>query len=109
MKSGSRPTPGSRRSIEQCWRTPMASENEVAFPTLDAKDLAALAARGHSRKVHAGEVLFAEGDRNRSFFVVLEGAIEIVGHSKGVPHVVAVHHPGQFSGDVDMLSGRAIL
>ncbi|MFL5402662.1 MAG: FAD-dependent oxidoreductase [Gemmatimonadales bacterium] len=87
----------------------MASENEVAFPTLDAKDLAALAARGHSRKVHAGEVLFAEGDRNRSFFVVLEGAIEIVGHSKGVPHVVAVHHPGQFSGDVDMLSGRAIL
>jgi thioredoxin reductase (NADPH) len=86
-----------------------ASDNEVAFPTLNAKDLAALTARGHPREVHAGEVLFAEGDRNRSFFVVLEGSIEIVGHSKGVPHVVAVHHPGQFSGDVDMLSGRAIL
>jgi thioredoxin reductase (NADPH) len=87
----------------------MASENEVAFPTLDAKDLAALTARGHPRGVHAGEVLFEEGDRNRSFFVVLEGSIEVVGHSKGVPHVVATHHPGQFSGDVDMLSGRAIL
>jgi thioredoxin reductase (NADPH) len=86
-----------------------ASDNEVAFPTLSAKDLAALTARGHPRQVHAGEVLFAEGDRNRSFFVVLEGSIEVVGHSKGVPHVVAVHHPGQFSGDVDMLSGRAIL
>jgi thioredoxin reductase (NADPH) len=83
--------------------------NEVAFPTLNAKDLAALAARGHPRAVRAGEVLFAEGDRNRSFFVVLEGSIEIVGHSKGAAHVVAVHHPGQFSGDVDMLSGRAIL
>jgi thioredoxin reductase (NADPH) len=86
-----------------------ASDNEVAFPTLNPKDLAALAARGHPRQVHAGEVLFAEGDRNRSFFVVLEGSIEVVGHSKGVPHVVATHHPGQFSGDVDMLSGRAIL
>jgi thioredoxin reductase (NADPH) len=86
-----------------------ASDNEVAFPTLSAKDLAALTARRHPRRVHAGEVLFAEGDRNRSFFVVLEGSIEVVGHSKGVPHVVAMHHPGQFSGDVDMLSGRAIL
>ena len=86
-----------------------ASDNEVAFPTLNAKDLAALTARGHPREVHAGEVLFEEGDRNRSFFVVLTGSIEVVGHSKGVPHVVATHHPGQFSGDVDMLSGRAIL
>jgi thioredoxin reductase (NADPH) len=87
----------------------MANENEIAFPTLTAKDLAALAARGRSREVRAGEVLFAEGDRNRSFFVVIEGSIEVVGHSKGVSQVVAVHHPGQFSGDVDMLSGRAIL
>jgi thioredoxin reductase (NADPH) len=88
----------------------MANENnEVAFPTLNAKDLAALTARGHPREVRAGDVLFADGDRNRSFFVVLEGSIQIVGHSKGAAHVVAVHHPGQFSGDVDMLSGRAIL
>ena len=87
----------------------MATDHDVAFPTLSAKDLAALSARGHLREVQTGEILFAEGDRNRSFFVVLEGSIEVVGHSKGVPHVVAVHHPGQFSGDVDMLSGRAIL
>jgi thioredoxin reductase (NADPH) len=87
----------------------MSSENEIAFPTLDPRDVAALAARGHPREVHAGEVLFEEGDRNRSFFVVLEGAIEIVGHAQGVPHVVATHGPGHFSGDVDMLSGRAIL
>ena len=87
----------------------MAVEHDIAFPTLSDHDLAALTARGHPRQVRAGEVLFAEGDRNRSFFVVLEGSIQIVGHSKGTAHVVAVHHPGQFSGDVDMLSGRAIL
>ena len=87
----------------------MSSENEIAFPTLEPRDVAELTARGHRRDVHAGEVLFEEGDRNRSFFVVLEGAIEIVGHAQGVPHVVATHGPGHFSGDVDMLSGRAIL
>jgi thioredoxin reductase (NADPH) len=86
-----------------------SSDQDAAFPTLTPKDIAILEARGRSRPVHAGEVLFAEGDRNRSFFVVLQGSIEIVGHSKGVARVVAVHHPGQFSGDVDMLSGRTLL
>lgn len=87
----------------------MANDHEVAFPTLNTKDLAALTDRGHPRAVRAGEVLFAEGDRNRSFFAVLEGSIEIVGHSRGTAHVVTVHRPGGFTGDVDMLSGRAIL
>jgi thioredoxin reductase (NADPH) len=90
-------------------RLAAASTNEAAFPTLSAKDIAALTARGHPREVRAGEVLFAEGERNRSFFVVLEGSIEIVGHAKGVSQIVAVHHPRQFSGDIDMLSGRAVL
>ena len=54
----------------------MANDREVAFPTLTAKDLAALDARGQLREVKVGEVLFAEGDRNLPFFVVLEGAVE---------------------------------
>ena len=87
----------------------MANDNEVAFPTLSDRDLTALAARGHPREVHRGEVLFEEGDRNPSFFVVQEGAVEIVEHSRGTPHTVVVHHPGQFTGDVDVLSGRALL
>jgi thioredoxin reductase (NADPH) len=87
----------------------MASDHDVAFPTLSGKDLAALAARGHPREVHTGELLFEEGDRNLSFFVVQEGAVEIVEHSRGTPHTVVVHHPGQFTGDVDVLSGRAVL
>jgi thioredoxin reductase (NADPH) len=87
----------------------MSSDKEVAFPTLNARDLAALSARGQTREVRAGEVLFEEGDRNLSFFVVLEGGIEIVEHSRGTPHTVTVHRPGGFTGDVDVLSGRAVL
>jgi thioredoxin reductase (NADPH) len=87
----------------------MANDNEVAFPVLSAKDLAALTARGHPREVRAGEVLFAEGDRDFCFFVVVEGEVEIVEHSRGTPHQVAVHKAGEFTGDVDMLSGRSAL
>jgi thioredoxin reductase (NADPH) len=87
----------------------MPTDQEVAFPVLDAKDIAALAARGHTRAVKAGEVLWAEGDRNFCFFVVLEGTIEIVEHSSGTERAVTVHGPGQFSGDVDTLTGRSAL
>ena len=87
----------------------MASDLDIAFPTLGSTDITALAARGHSRDMKAGEILFAEGDLNRPFFVVLEGSIEIVGHARGAPQVVTVQRPGGFSGDVDMLSGRASL
>jgi thioredoxin reductase (NADPH) len=87
----------------------MANDHEVAFPVLSAKDLAALTARGHPRAVRAGEVLFAEGDRDFCFFVVVKGEVEIVEHSRGTPHQVALHQAGEFTGDVDMLSGRSAL
>ena len=50
----------------------MATERDIAFPILTARQLDQLAARGHHRAVRADEVLFREGDRNVGFFVVLE-------------------------------------
>ena len=87
----------------------MATDRDIAFPVLESRDIAALSRRGTPREVRSGEVLFAEGDRDIGFFLVLDGAIEIVEHSRGTPHTVVVHQPGEFTGDVDMLSGRAVL
>jgi thioredoxin reductase (NADPH) len=87
----------------------MPSDQEVAFPVLATQERTALVARGRSRKVRAGEVLFAEGDRDFCCFLVLEGAVEIVEHSRGRPHRVAVLRSGEFTGDVDTLSGRRAL
>ena len=87
----------------------MATELDVAFPTLSEKDLAALETRGHRRLVRAGQTLFHAGDRAFCFYVVRQGAIEIVEDSDGEPRQVAVHRAGQFSGDVDMLTGRVAL
>ena len=59
----------------------MATERDIAFPILTPRQLEQLTARGHPRTVRAGEILFREGDRGIGFFVVLEGAIEIVVHT----------------------------
>src|SRR5260221_9081712 len=87
----------------------MPSEHDIAFPRLSRAQIDALRRWGHVRSIAPGDVLFQEGDRGFSFYVVLEGAVEIVEQSRGTPHEVTVHEPGEFTGDVDTLSGRASL
>jgi len=87
----------------------MTSDKDVAFPVLIESDLKALTSRGRVRNVRAGEMLWEKGDRNLCWYVILEGAVEIIGSQKGVAQTVVVHHAGQFTGDVDVLSGRAAL
>jgi len=87
----------------------MPSEHDVAFPRLSPAQIDAFRRWGQVRSIAPGDVLFKEGDRGFSFFIVLEGAVEIVEQSRGTPHEVTVHQPGEFTGDVDMLSGRAAL
>lgn len=87
----------------------MASDTDVAFPILGGRDLDRLVARGHPRQVTKGEILFAQGDRNFCFYVVLEGAVDIIEHSSGTEKVVTTHRPGQFTGDIDTLTGRVAL
>ncbi|HEX6694383.1 MAG TPA: FAD-dependent oxidoreductase [Longimicrobiales bacterium] len=86
-----------------------ATDSEIAFPRLDARAVKELERIGRVRDTTAGETLFAEGDRDICFFVVLEGSIEIVEHSSGEPIIVRLHEPGEFTGDVDTLSGRAVI
>jgi thioredoxin reductase (NADPH) len=87
----------------------MATDNEIAFPVLSDRDIQALKSRGRVREVRAGEELFAEHELNFPFFVVIEGGIEIVEHTSGTPNTVVIHQQGEFTGDVDMLTGRASL
>jgi thioredoxin reductase (NADPH) len=87
----------------------IATKDPIAFPELSESDIAALKIRGQIRPVHAGEVLYREGDRSHSFFVVLEGAIEAVEHSHGTPRHLTTHRRGNFTGDVDLLTGRRLL
>jgi len=87
----------------------MPSEQDVAFPILESSHMEALAHRGHRRSVRAGDVLFSEGDRNFCFYVVEEGAVAIIDRTGGSERLVRMHLPREFTGDVDMLSGRSAL
>jgi thioredoxin reductase (NADPH) len=87
----------------------MPSEQEIAFPILGSAHLEALANRGRRRSVNSGDVLFAAGDRDFCFYVVVEGEVAIVDNSGETERLVRMHLPGEFTGDVDMLSGRRAL
>src|SRR6266446_7637456 len=87
----------------------MPSEHDLAFPRLNRAQIDALRRWGHVCPIAPSDVLFQEGDRGFSFYVVLEGGVEIVEQSRGTPREVTVHEPGEFTGDVDTLSGRTAL
>jgi thioredoxin reductase (NADPH) len=79
------------------------------FPTLTPAQIERIAAVGRRLDVPAGEVLFDVGDQNTRFFVVLSGSIEIVQPVAGMEKPVVVHGPGQFTGEINMLSARRSL
>jgi thioredoxin reductase (NADPH) len=86
-----------------------ASPAAQMFPTLTPAQVARIAAHGSIRPVKAGEVLFEAGDPDIPFFVVRTGRIEMLQPTGDTETLVTVHEPGQFTGEVNMLSGRRSL
>lgn len=58
------------------------------------------------RVVKAGEILFEPADEDIAFFVVLRGRISILRVETENERQVAERGPGQFTGEMTMLSGR---
>ena len=83
----------------------LASPVDQVFPTLTPAQIARLAAHGHVRQVQRGEVLAEAGEQLARFFVVTAGQVELVRPSGVTEALVAVLRPGQFTGEVTMLSG----
>jgi thioredoxin reductase (NADPH) len=79
------------------------------FPTLTPAQVERIAAHGHVRQIRPGEVLVQQGDQIVPFFVVTTGGVEIVRPSGTGETLVALYGPGQFTGEVNMLSGRPAL
>jgi thioredoxin reductase (NADPH) len=82
---------------------------EQIFPKLTPAQIRRIAARGQMRAMERGEVLYEQGDRAASFFVVVSGELEVVRPSGAVETLVTVHGSGQFTGEVGTLSGRRTL
>jgi len=80
--------------------------DDEAFPKLTDAQVRRIAVHGHVRNVERGEVLVEAGEQIDRFFVVVSGQIEGARLSDSTEEPVAVLGPGQFTGEVTMLSGR---
>jgi len=86
-----------------------AEQPDAMFPELDAGQIARIQAVGRNRDVVAGEIIFELGSTDHGMFVVLEGSLDVVGAVHGKEEVLRIVRPGQFTGEVNQLSGRRSL
>jgi thioredoxin reductase (NADPH) len=83
-----------------------SSRIEKIFPKLTPEQIDRTAAYGRTRSVQPGEVLIEQGDTSVPFFVVITGEVEIVRPFGDRETLITVHGYGEFTGEVNMLSGR---
>jgi thioredoxin reductase (NADPH) len=88
---------------------PITSREDHIFPKLTTAQIARVAAHGRKRAISQGEVLVEQGASNVPFFVVISGQLEVVRPYGSTETPLTVHDPGQFTGEVNMLSGRRIM
>jgi thioredoxin reductase (NADPH) len=87
----------------------LSSGVERMFPTLTPAQVERIAAHGQVRPIRPGEVLVEAGEQVAPFFVVTRGQVQVLRPSGTTETLVALYGPGQFTGDVNMLSGRPAL
>ena len=85
---------------------PYSDRRHQMFPRLTSTQIDRISSIGQRRRVRAGETLFEVGQQHTSFFLVLEGAVEIVRPVAGHEERITVHGPGEFTGEINMLSAR---
>jgi len=81
----------------------------AAFPKFSQEQLECTATFGECTLFHDGDVIYEEGDDDVPMYVVKSGEIEISESSSGERNIVTVHGPGEFTGDVDLLTARPVV
>ena len=85
------------------------TRRDQMFPTLTPSQMARIAAHGRERRIERGDILVNAGDPVVPFFVVTAGQLEVIRPGASIETMVAVHGPGQFTGEVNMLLDRRAL
>ncbi len=80
-----------------------------AFPRFTDRQLASVERRATCREFADGELLFEQGDRAIGFFVVKSGRVRVLQRTAEGDHDFAEHTPGEFTGDLSMLTRAAAI
>lgn len=78
-----------------------------AFPTLNDEQLKIVARFGELVQVDRNDTLIKQGQKGYPFFVIQTGSVRIVELCDEKETLVVTHGPREFTGDVDMLTGRS--
>lgn len=80
---------------------------ERLFPTLTPQQVERLTGYGTRRAMRRGETLMEAGDPHASCFVIVRGSVELLRVQNEGETLVHLAEPGQFSGEANLLTGRA--
>lgn len=86
--------------------TSVQQRNPLAYPVLSEADQVRIKQCGSVEEVPCGFVLVRQGEPMDQFLVVLSGTLEVDQVSGFGTELIAEHGPGEFFGDVHLLSGR---
>jgi thioredoxin reductase (NADPH) len=86
-----------------------ASRADQIFPTLTAAQIRRITPHGCARLVKSGEIVVEQGDKEIPIYVVISGELETVRPSGARETLITTVPPGQFTGEVNTLSGRRAL
>ena len=84
----------------------LAPREEQVFPVLTPAQIARVAAHGKRRTVQRGDVLIEAGAQHYPLFVVVAGELEVVRTSCAGEELATTHRQGQFSGELNLVTGR---
>ncbi len=88
---------------------PYARERQT-FPSLTEEMAGRIGRYGAVETLAADTQIFRRGERTVDFFFVLDGSLEIYERDDhGETHVVSLHGPRQFTGELDLFNDRQVL
>jgi thioredoxin reductase (NADPH) len=82
------------------------SSEASAYPVLDDGQQGRLRRYGTVRRVTAGEILYSPADDRSELLVVLRGEVAVTNDALGRSVELTRHGPGQFAGELNMLTGQ---
>jgi thioredoxin reductase (NADPH) len=84
------------------------TSTESAFPRLSPEEMQKIRDVAERVVLRPGDFAFRAGDADIDFFVVEQGSLQILNPADGNAEVT-VHQPGEFAGDIDLLTRRPVI
>ena len=84
-------------------------DHPTLFPRLTAAQIEQIAGHAEELSFSPGEIIFEQGERDARFFVVLEGAVDIIDRQPDGDRYFTQCQVGTFIGDVSMFTGEPTL